>query len=464
MNVSISETKIIQIGGGNKIENSQGQIEENVIWLSDILRRSSDNITNYYASGKSGDVDVAYYGRQRMDDLMEPLSRIYEYSDAHRLKFKRNSVPNLSGSINKEELKASLTQIFKSLSDNDELLIIFNGHGGINEDDVRFNTLKLWGDERIDVGEIDALLDNASDNVVTRFVFPQCYSGGFYHLIFKDPTSSELAKQERCGFFAESPYEESEGCSLNTNKDEYRDYSTYFFAPLNGKTRSNQELALNADLNSDGIISFSESHTYTIMEGVSKDISQSTSEVYLEQWEPWFIRWAFSEEDTTSEYWQVAIYLSEKHNLPLEGKYLQENKQLLENQISVVIEKRSSLKQEIEKISTDLKNSLKRFWPELSHPYTNNYFSLLNKKLLEINQYITKQNSYVQLVDLQNSYLEQNRKELELERKVAQIDKILRMKKLSRIKNYFNAYASDQHKNDYQRLKKCEDGRLLSTE
>ncbi|MCU7809798.1 MAG: hypothetical protein KZQ77_00980, partial [Candidatus Thiodiazotropha sp. (ex Notomyrtea botanica)] len=225
---------IIQVGGGNTISNSQGQIEDNVEWLSKILKKSSNTIKNYYAAGNTEEKDVAFYGDTDSTDLMQPLSRVFDFGDAHRLRFKINGIPELSGSTRKDELSKSIISLLNATDKESETLIIFNGHGDLNEDDVRYNTIKIWGDEKLDVGEVDGILDSAHEESLIRFVFPQCYSGGFYHLIYQDPESNELAKQNRCGFFAESPYDQSEGCSLNTNKEEYRDYSTYFFAPLNG--------------------------------------------------------------------------------------------------------------------------------------------------------------------------------------------------------------------------------------
>ena len=219
--------KIIQIGGGNKIDNSQGQIEDNVIWLSEILNKSSSDIVNYFASGEGDEKDVSLYDTSGVSSSMEVISRVFEDGDANRLVFKHNDVPGLSGGTNKKELTKSITSVLENVASEQEILLIFNGHGGHDRRDERNNTLKIWGDERLNVSEVDKILDHAPDKSTIRFIFPQCYSGGFYYLIFDDPSSDRLSSQNRCGFFAESAMEESEGCSLNTNRDEYRDYSNY---------------------------------------------------------------------------------------------------------------------------------------------------------------------------------------------------------------------------------------------
>lgn len=463
-NVFGADQKIIQLGGGNKIENSQGQIEDNVIWLNNILKKSSHDTSNYFAAGNTGEKDIALYGESDSQNIMEPLSRVYDGSDANRLIFKSNQVPDVVGSMRKNEISESLSKLLSQTTDGQDILLIYNGHGGINEGDIRKNSIKIWGDERLDVSEFDKLLDSAPSDATVRFVFPQCYSGGFFYLIYENPMSDEISTQNRCGFFSESPYEESEGCSLSTNKDEYRDYSTYFFAPLNGATRQNEAISLRADFNKDGVVSYIESHQYAVMIGESKDISRSTSEMYLENWTPWYLRWGYGGENKDSSYWKIAEYLSGKHNLPMDGKVLMRKKSELQSKIDQTVNNQNKLVEQINEVSKKLRGRLKRQWPQLSHPYTASYINLIKSDGEMISTFLRQLDSYSEMVDIQDSLQKLQGMELTLEREKAQIDKIIRMKRLARLQNEFNRFASDSDKQIYSRLLNCENGAFFSVQ
>ncbi len=455
--VASADQKIIQIGGGNKIDNSQGQIEDNVIWLSDILKRSSDDVVNFFAAGGKSVMDVSLYGDVAKDPLLEPITRVFDDRDAARLEFKSNQVPDLSGSMVKEEVTPALESILDGLGGDTDLLLIYNGHGGRNREDVRLNSLKTWRDGRLNVVEMDRILDHAPPQATVRFVFPQCYSGGFYYLIYDDPHSRRIASQNRCGFFAESPYEESEGCSLDTNKEEYRDYSTYFFAPLNGATRNGEPLPVDPDFDGDGAVSFRESHLYALMVGESKDLSRSTSEMYLEEWEPWYVRWS-REENRLSTYWKIAEHVAKTHGLSMDGWALAKAKRQLQQSIDEVLRKQQEHEDSIDEIAESIRREVVLRWPETEHPYTRGFLNLMQTRAETVAAAIRELPGYARLVELQDDLDRLNAQELSLERDKAQIDKIQRMKRLARLEKQFSRFASDEEKSEFDRLVGCESG------
>jgi hypothetical protein len=461
--LSLPDHKIIQIGGGNTIGNSQGQIEDNVIWLSEILKRSSNDVVNFFAAGNGNVKDVSLFSTGELDPIMEPLTRVFGNSDASRLMFKSNQVPNLTGSTRKGEITKALEAVLSELDSNTDLLLIYNGHGGYNKNDFRLNDLKIWLDDRLNVAEMDSIFDMAPQDATIRFIFPQCYSGGFYYLIYQDPLSDRIASQNRCGFFSESPQQESEGCSLDTNKEEYRDYSTYYFAPLNNATRRGKPLSVSPDLNGDGAVSFRESHLYTLKVGMSKDLSRSTSEVYLEEWEPWYVRWGI-EENRKSIYWEVAEYIAQTRNLSMDGRELASLKRALQQEIASTVHEQRNHEKEIARLRNKIKKVVEHDWPELQHPYTTAYLKLINNEADQISQEIRKMSQYESLADLQKDLNELTAKELKLERDKAQIDKIVRMKKLARLEKLFFKYAEKDEIQVYQRLLDCESGTFFKQE
>ena len=457
-----ADSVIVQIGGGDHIDNSQGQIEDNVIWLNRILRKTGMPLYNYFAAGKKGEKDVSLFVEKELDGQIMPLSRVFGDPAYERVKYRQNLVPDLAGSMYKDEITESLTSLLGRLSQQQDFLLIYNGHGNPDEADIRNNYVKIWGRDKLTVGDFDSLFDRAPDGITIRYIFPQCYSGGFYHLIFENPQSSKLSKQNRCGFMAESPYEESEGCSLSTNKEEYRDYSTYFFAPLNGKTRTGGELPVAPDLNDDGVVSFSESHIYAIKAGRSKDLSRSTSEIYLEEWMPWYLRWGRAEVTFQSTYRDIAEYVANRDGLELNERALNKARGELRGRLDDLRHAARECDKEAKDLAQRLKEDAEKSWPELLHPYTSDYIKLIESESEAITDHITSREDYPALVDAQDRCAVNGKQNLELERELAQVEKILRYMKLSNIKYYFDRFASESEKADYQALLQCEEGAFFS--
>ena len=449
--------KIVQIGGGNRIENSQGQIEDNVIWLSRILERSSDDVTTFFAAGRSGVKDVSLYGDTNRDPLLEPLARVLGDPSALQIEFRSNQVPNVSGSTVKDEMVASLGRVLEDLDAGSDLLLIYNGHGGRDWEDVRSNTLKTWQDGRVTVQEVDQILDYAPQESTVRFVFPQCYSGGFYYLLYDDPYSDQMAIQNRCGFFAESAFDESEGCSLDTSTEEYRDYSTYFFAPLNGATRAGEPFAVDPDWNGDGSISFRESHLYALRVADSTDLSRSTAEMYLEAWEPWYLRWD-NEENRTSQYWKIAEYVARTHGLSLDGWTLAREKRRLRRMLDEVLRAQAQSAYSEQEMAQKIQAELVLAWPEIQEPYSPGFLALMEERLQEISEAITGNANYQRLIEMQNDLGRMAQAQVSLERRITQIDKVVRMKNLARLEKGFQRFARDEDKRQFERLLRCEEG------
>ena len=450
--------QIVQIGGGNKISNSQGQIEDNVIWLNRILRRTGNSVRNYFASGQGDEKDVALFVDAEEYGAMAVIARVFDDPAAVRISYRHNRVEDLSGSMRKSEISASLAGILSDLSKGDEFFLIYNGHGGDDSKDVRDNYLKLWGEEKLTVSEVDKLFDLASESVTIRFVFPQCFSGGFYQLIYDTPFSETIGTQKRCGFFAESPYDESEGCSLSTNRDEYRDYSTYFFAPLNGKTRNGHPLEVVPDTDADGVITFSEAHRYAIKAGHSKDLSRSTSEVFLERWAPWYLRWMKNKDNEKSQYWRIAEFVAKREGVKLDDNALGLNRRDLNRKLDELGNELNACTEQAEKLSGVLRKSVLSTWPELMHPYTSRYVQVINEQSQDIADRLKSHELYSELVDAQENCVHLNAEILQVEREKAQIEKVLRYKRLAMLEFFFERYASEDEQANYRSLQTCENG------
>ena len=72
-------------------------------------------------------------------------------------------------------------------------------------------------------------------------------------------------------------------------------------------------LIWNPDKNNDGKVGFREAYLYADMEAYARGVPRSTSEYFLELWEPWYVKWTpFDLADADNEYRIVATSIAEK--------------------------------------------------------------------------------------------------------------------------------------------------------
>ena len=453
------------IGGGNFLDNSQGQIEQNVLWLDRLLQPRVQSLSIYYAAGVDADgkvpqKDVVFWAPPaETSAAMQPLARVFAPVGDNGKNYKFHEVQGVRGSTAKDSLVPALTRDFAAVKPGDDILLVYNGHGGGNSN-TSLNHLKLWGEQTLAVGELSALFNKAPASSTVRFLMTQCYSGGFQKLIFEQPDSRRFNQQKRCGFMAESAWRESEGCALGINKEDFRDYTTYFFAALSGSTRLDTVLPTDPDLNHDGKVSYREAHLYTLQTAVSTDLSRATSEVFLEEWQPWFVRWDNTPNNPDSEYWHIAEQVAASNHLTLDSQQLWLQQRELERQMRASKAQQEALLINIGEEQKSLHAQLAAQWPELRNPYTLGYVQVIRNDLDAVQDSILAQPQYADLKASQDQYLQLQQQELELERHFTQIEKVLRMKKLARLQVAFQRYASIEERQQYQQLLSCEEGVL----
>jgi hypothetical protein len=170
------------------------------------------------------------------------------------------------------------------MGDGDRLFVYFTGHGGPGgRQTPRNTTLDLWLDGGMTVRELVALLDKLSPKVRVVLVMVQCHAGGFGDVIFRNAdVGPVLAEPTRCGFFATWPDRLAAGCTPDTQEENYKDYSTSFFAALSGHTRTGEKVE-RPDYDGDGRTSLAEAHAYVLLNSDTIDIPMTTSDVLLRQ-------------------------------------------------------------------------------------------------------------------------------------------------------------------------------------
>ena len=304
-------------------------------------------------------------------------------------------------------------------------------------------------------------LDELPPDRTTRFVMTQCFSGVFQGLICDDPKRSAGFQGSRCGFMSESALREAEGCDLGVDEEEFRDYSTYFFAALAGKTRLGAPLDLEKiDRDNDGVVNYREAHFSALVAAHSTDLSRSTSEEYLERWTPRYLHWDGLGRNTGSVYWTLANEVARRLGWDPTPRRLERLRRGFTERQRLGAARQRVLEEQVDALQGKLKTDLMVRWPELSRPYGAAYRQLLTDHSQTVDEYLLKHVGYGQLKERQESLHRAQVDALEITRSPAQIDKIYRLRNLARLEQRLSQYGSRRARDEYRRLVQCEAGGL----
>jgi hypothetical protein len=362
-------------------------------------------------------------------------------------------------------LKTQLSEEFGRLKPGDRGLLVYNGHGQRDKQDAAGNTLSLWKDTNLSARELEALLGRVPASVPVRFVMTQCYAGGFARLVHPGARDVlALADANRCGFMAESESRVAEGCSASINIGDYRDYTTYFFAAFSGLSRAGERLDADPDLNDDGVVSLYEAHLYALALAHNADLPRATSEVFLERWQPWYLRWFDTGSEPDNIYGRLARQVARRLELPLSGRALgvalSERRATLIKETNVLLAEKKQLDEYVKPLQRLIQYELALRWPEVMHPHTLNYARFLQRELDRAQDFILAHPVYRNLAEKQDRLLMLDRELLTFERDMTQLEKVRRLRSLARLLDQFQRHASKQERAWYARLLDCEETRL----
>lgn len=451
-------TKVWLIGGGNTLGNSQGQIEENVRWLQRILSERGVQFRTYFTSGKLPATDVVYFiPPAERDPDVERLQRVFGDGTAFAHRTKRNSLASVDGTTEKLALLAALKRDFAGVGPDDSVLIMYNGHGDRDYQDTLRNSLKLWGDGRLSLREFGRALDDIDPKAIVRVVMTQCFSGAFAVVAYDAPLGINTAARPRCGYFAESDIRESEGCDLGINQAEFRDYTTYLFAALTGRTRLGQAIpAAEVDIDGSGSVSFEEAHQYTLKYGINSDLPRATTEAFLEKSEPWYLRWnSFARGDARSRHLDAARHIAQREGLAEQGPGLVREvmrRQQVRSGIEADIE---SADRQLRQMQAGLRTSVTARFPAAATPLF--WQGLAPAALRQISEFIAELPGYGDLAAAQELQLVRQEKVLTAKREEAQAERVLWLNRIARLERYSSWFAGDT-KQQLDRLRQCERG------
>jgi hypothetical protein len=456
--------QVLLFGGGPTPYESQVSIELNTQWIRGILERQRPDavIHTLYTDGNEPGMDVRSWSPVGdKPGMYQSLATVFGAATENGYRYHSSYIAADTAASDYATVTRTLETLVAGSRAGDELLLIYQGHGAYAPHTER-NNLRLWGGTPLTVTELEALLSAAAPGTTVRFVLPQCFSGAFTRLIYVDAqTENGLAEGLRCGFVAQQEDRASEGCTDSVETGDYRDYSSYFFAALDGRARDGSPLAGEPDSNGDGKVTLREAHFYTLENAYSVDYSRSTSQDYLEHWQPWYLRWLPFPGEADNVYSQIAAQLAARYALPGEGESVVTAAEAKLREIAATVDglkqEKRDLKQRIRNARNNIQRQLLMRWPALRSPYTAGFREIMQQELPAVQQAILAREDYPDLVAGQERLARLQQELLDARRDRVQMEKLLWMHKLARILAQFERYASAQAREEYDRLVRCED-------
>jgi hypothetical protein len=454
------------VGGGPTPQESQVSIENNVMWIeATMTRRSFTSCQTLFASGASGRPDVVLNSPD--DDAVArwlPLARLHGLQGPGASIYRPGAVAGGGGAATAERVGAALRRTLLSLGDGDSLFLVYSGHGSEEPTDTSRNALRLWGESRLDVRTFTDILRSAPPGATVRYVFPQCHSGAFARSIGREPAApqSGTVATNRCGFFSVADDRIAEGCTPSVDAVDYRDYSTFFFAALAGRTRTGDAISLDPDTDRDGRVTLLEAHAYAFIEGLSTDVPRTTSEYYLEIWEPWYLRWhTFVEVGLENQYFKLAVRLGERLGLDTSdaarlSRHAAARRGDVERRIERVEASGRESKQEESTIRKALLREFEREWPNAIHAHSAAYARFVESEATEAIEWLRRNPEFSRLARLQDDIAALEMDALALRREAASFDRVRRAVRLAAILEHFESVASDEDRRAYELLRRCE--------
>lgn len=430
----------LTIGGGESPTNNQVSLEKNVLYLQRFLSDSglgSMSHDIFFANGKETGRDIQFVDPRTPPPRANALlAQIFDREDNLDASYRSHSIPGVRGAANRASISKWFETTGPKLADGDRLFIYFSGHGGVGKP-ARNTTIALWGEGGMPVKEFVTLLDKLDPKVQVVLIMVQCHAGGFADVIFKDASAgTTMSSANRCGFFATSAERMAAGCTSDIDEDNYREYSTYFWAALYGRTRTGQNVP-RPDYDADGHVSLAEAHAYVQITSDTIDIPLATSDIFLRSCskaEKGKAEMANSEDDIDSllgsarpEQRAVIEELSRQLELKKDGRMV-ETKTLADK----FDKERKSLDQQKRRLQRDLgglrsamQSTVKQKWPELANPWHSRTAEILTKEGDDIVKTIETHPRYKRFDELTREIDGLSGRSMDLERKWVKCQRVM---------------------------------------
>jgi hypothetical protein len=261
-----SPWRVVMVGGGPAPDRNQVAIEGNVRYLDHLLDAKAPR-------------RVLFADGQRDTDTV-----VFQAAGGRRLRFRPTRVPRLDGPSTHDGI-ASVWQSFVAPRPRDPLMLYFTGHGIKNpRGDLDNNMFELWGGGGLTVRQLSKRLESLPRETPVVLVMVQCFSGSFANVLFEHGNpDGEAIDRDFAGFFAATQDRPATGCTPEINEKEYRDFSSYFFAALTGKSRTGRAVT-GADFDRNGWVGMDEAFAWALVEQETEDVPVATSDAFLRRY------------------------------------------------------------------------------------------------------------------------------------------------------------------------------------
>lgn len=452
------------VGGGSDVHATPAQIELNVNWIDSVINKQGLMSSIWFTDGAESGADVLYLSsEEEAEHELTPLTRVFGNPVIDRHRYRENEIDNVIGSTRLSELAPALTNRLEQTADQ-SLLFVFSGDGNPAANGAAGVSMKLWDNTSLSANKLHAMLD--ARKAPFRFVMNQCFSGGFHKLAFKNPAKGlDLASGQRCGFSAESAWHPARSCGDNLRAGDYQDYTTSFFAALSGFDRDGELIAIDPDIDGNGETSLREAHFFTLSQTDSVDLPRSTSEQYLNDWQPWYLRW-LPPGPTLPGNEYAKLFRDVSVNLGIElgnsvGKELRKQLLTLHDSLEKITIRQTAAIDQLQSTRTLLQNSALSRWPALKGPYSGAFITMASEgQLGEIAAFLGAHEQYGKMVAEQKRVDSLQGEMLELEHQAAQRQKLFYLRRLAVLKEQLTQHGSAKEQADYLSLLDCEEAPL----
>ena len=470
--VTLGGDHFLTIGGGDSPANNQVSLEKNVQFFQRLLAQTEgkgvpQDVLFADGTGKTRDLQCLAPDDPPRINLL--LARLFAGENELAFQFRQHDIPGIRGSSTRRGLEEWFNTTGAKLGADDRLFIYFTGHGGMGNP-AQNTTFSLWCERPMTVIEFTKLLDKVSPKTKVVLMMVQCHSGGFANVIFKDGKPGPvLSPARRSGFFATTFDRNAAGCTADTVEEDYKDYSTYFFAALGGKTRTGKRVE-GCDYDGDGRVSLAEAHAYVLLHSDTIDIPVTTSDAFLRQFSKDSGASLIAVESPYSELLEHATRLqaialeglSKELGLTTQGRATESVHlaDMLDAQRKTAEAETRKRNDERGNLARDIRSRVLRRWPEFSNAWHPRVAELMQKEGPDIQQAIESDSAYPRWEILRREADDFEEKAMGLERKWVKCKRFTRMLRTVALAANLEKVASPEVVERYRQLLADEAGTI----
>lgn len=468
----------LTIGGGYSPKGNQVSLERNVLFFQRLLAHQwPDGAPHdiYFADGDDPARDVQFSNIDGVPDANWLMAELLGTQESIDLEYRSHEIPGVRASTSEKNLQRWFDEVGSTLEAGDRVILYVTAHGGRSRDRKRpHNTrIMLWNDDSLSVSELAEMIGGLPSGVGVVAVMVQCYSGGFAHLVFNEADADKgPVDRDCCGFFATVHDRVAAGCTPDIDEENYREYSTYFWAGIGGRARTGEPVN-PPDYDGDGVVSFDEAHAYVALTSSTIDIPTKTSGAFLRVHSKlrskehpdllsadsnyaYLLRLTTPAEEAVLEGLSAELELTQ-HARARAARNLADE---IEEERKELAEKVSAKERRHRALKKRIADSLKKRWPELENVLSSTATSLLTGRADVFEEAVESHPQYQDFSRLGEEISALKEERFELERRWAKCRRLKRILENVALARNLPSVASSDIVRRYERLVAAEESSL----